>query len=59
MPDPADRLAALLAARLLDAAQGRARTAALLRVRGPGALPQGLLLGLVTAVASLALVRLF
>jgi hypothetical protein len=57
--DPADRTAALVMACLMDAARGRARTAAPLRVRGPGALPLMLAQGLFTAVAALAVLRLF
>ncbi|TCZ65879.1 hypothetical protein [Roseicella aquatilis] len=58
-PDTADRTAALLSACLMEAARGRARTAAHLRVRGPGALPMMLAQGLFVAVAALAVVRLF
>ena len=43
----------------MEAARGRARTAAHLRVRGPGALPMMLAQGLFTAVAALAVLRLF
>lgn len=55
----ADRTAALLSACLMEAARGRARTAAHLQVRGPGALALMLAQGLLTAVAALAVVRLF
>lgn len=61
MPQPAspgDRPAALLAAWLMEAAHGRSRTAAHLRVSGPGALPLMLAQGLFTAVAALAVLRL-
>lgn len=58
-PQKADRTAAMLSAWLMEAARGRARTAAHLRVRGPGALPLMLAQGLFTAVAALALLRLF
>ncbi|MFC7472924.1 hypothetical protein ACFQS7_01060 [Dankookia sp. GCM10030260] len=57
--DPANRTAALFAACLMEAARGRARTAAHLRVSGPGALPMMLAQGLFTAVAALAVLRLF
>ena len=57
--DPLDRTAALFSACLMEAAQGRARTAAHLRVSGPGALPMMLAQGLLTAVAALAVLRLF
>ncbi|MDO9710062.1 hypothetical protein [Paracraurococcus lichenis] len=57
-PDEADRTAALLSACLMEAARGRARTAAHLRVRGPGALPTMLAQGLFTAVAALVVLRL-
>ena len=57
--DPADRTAALVSACLMEAARGRARTAAHLRVSGPGALPLVLAQGLFTAVAALAVLRLF
>ncbi|TDG27657.1 hypothetical protein [Paracraurococcus ruber] len=57
--DQADRTAALLSAALMDSARGRARTAAHLRVRGPGALPLMLAQGLFVAVAALVLVRMF
>ncbi|WP_431267822.1 hypothetical protein [Dankookia sp. P2] len=43
----------------MEAARGRARTAAHLRVSGPGALPMMLAQGLFTAVAALAILRLF
>ena len=49
----------MLSACLMEAAHGRARTAAHLRVRGPGALPLMLAQGLFTAVAALAVLRLF
>jgi hypothetical protein len=58
-PKPADRTAAMLSACLMEAARGRARTAAHLRVRGPGALPLMLAQGLFVAVAALAVLRLF
>jgi hypothetical protein len=58
-PKPADRTAAMLSACLMEAARGRARTAAHLRVSGPGALPLMLAQGLFVAVAALALLRLF
>ena len=57
--DPANRTAALFATCLMEAARGRARTAAHLRVSGPGALPMMLAQGLFTAVAALAVLRLF
>jgi len=59
MPRQADRTAAMLSACLFEAAHGRARTAAHLRVRGPGALPLMLAQGLFTAVAALAVLKLF
>jgi hypothetical protein len=59
LADPSDRTAALVSACLMEAARGRARTAAHLRVRGPGALPLVLAQGLFTAVAALAVLRLF
>lgn len=58
-PGSTDRTAALFTACLMEAARGRARTAAHLRVRGPGALPLMLAQGLFTAVAALAVLRLF
>ena len=57
-PRQADRTAAMLSACLMEAAHGRAQTAAHLRVRGPGALPMMLAQGLFTAVAALAVLRL-
>ena len=57
--EPSDRTAALFSAWLMEAARGRARTAAHLRVSGPGALPMMLAQGLFTAVAALAVLRLF
>lgn len=58
-PHGTDRAAAILSACMLEAARGRARTAAHLRVSGPGALPMMLAQGLFTAVAALAVLRLF
>jgi hypothetical protein len=58
-PTDADRVAAAATAQIIASARGRARTAAHLRVRGPGAVQRILMLGLVTAVAALALIRLF
>ncbi len=55
----AERAAFAFRDQLLASARGRARTAAHLRVRGPGALPRGLMMGLTTAVFALALIRLF
>jgi hypothetical protein len=54
-----DRIPAMLAACLHDSARGRARTAAHLRVAGPGATPRALLMGLTTALVALALLRMF
>jgi hypothetical protein len=59
LPDQADKTAAMLSACLMEAARGRARTAAHLRITGPGALPLMLAQGLLTAVAALAVLRLF
>ena len=58
-PDSTDRAAALVSACLMEAARGRARTAAHLRLRGRDAVPLGLAQGLFTAVAALTLLRLF
>lgn len=55
----ADRTAAMFSACLIESARGRARTAAHLRVRGPGAVPVMLAQGLFVAVAALAVLRLF
>ena len=57
--DPMNRTAALFSACLMEAARARARTAAHLRISGPGALPIVLAQGLFTAVAALAVLRLF
>jgi hypothetical protein len=57
--DPVDHTAALLSACLMEAARARARTATHLRISGPGAVPMMLAQGLFTAVAALALLRLF
>jgi hypothetical protein len=58
-PTATDRAAAAFRDQLFAAARGRARTAAHLRVRGPGALPRTLAMSLGTAVVALALIRLF
>jgi hypothetical protein len=60
MPHPPEAAAAAaLAACLRDSARGRARTVAQLRVSGPGALEEALLLAATTAWVALGLLRLF